>query len=188
VFLPRGIFAREGVDFLFRLSLRAHEAERTGSGAAWPGGKMRKISIALMLILWGAAGAAYSEEQSGSAGAAQPEQPSGAVGANKAGEPSGAAGAQAEPHSGAAGAAHADPAYAQKLAVAVRARVPTNAKVGAGAASCSFQVTANGSVSGISCKGSSPAHSQLLQKAIAATKAPPPPGGSFSANQSVVFH
>jgi hypothetical protein len=149
---------------------------------------MRKISIALMLILWGAAGAAYSEEQRGSAGAAHPEQPSGADGANKAGEPPGAAGIQAEPHSGAADAAHADPAYAQKLAIAVRAHVPTNAKVGAGAASCSFQVTANGSVSGISCKGSSPAHSQLLQKAIAATKAPPPPGGSFSANQSVVFH
>ena len=176
---------------------------------------MRKISIAFMMVLWGAASTAYAEEQTGAAGAAQPEkpsgaaagpaqaeQPAGAVGASQsqAKEPSGAAGAHAEQHPGAegaahgerrpgaAGAAHADPAYALKLAAAVRAHVPSSAKVGAGTASCMFQVTANGSMSGISCKGSSPAHSQLLQRAIASTKAPPPPGGSFSANQSVVFH
>ncbi len=174
---------------------------------------MRKISIACMMVLWSAASATYAEEQTGAAGAAQPdkpsgaaagavqaEQPAGAVGASQAKEPSGAAAshaeqhpgpegaAQAERHSGAAGAAHADPAYALKLAAAVRAHVPSSAKVGAGTASCIFQVTANGSMSGISCKGSSPAHSQLLQRAIASTKAPPPPGGSFSANQSVVFH
>jgi hypothetical protein len=174
---------------------------------------MRKISIALMMVLWGAASAACAEEQTGAAGAVQPEmpsgaatgavqaeQPAGAVGAPQAKEPSGAPGAHAEQHpgpegaaqagrhSGAAGAAHADPAYALKLAAAVRAHVPSSAKVGAGTASCIFQVTANGSMSGISCKGSSPAHSQLLQRAIASTKAPPPPGGSFSANQSVVFH
>ncbi len=174
---------------------------------------MRKISIAFMMVLWSAASAACAEEQTGAAGAVQPEkpsgaatgavqaeQPAGAVGAPQAKEPSGAPGAHAEQHpgpegaaqagrhSGAAGAAHADPAYALKLAAAVRAHVPSSAKVGAGTAFCVFQVTANGSMSGISCKGSSPAHSQLLQRAIASTKAPPPPGGSFSANQSVVFH
>ena len=160
---------------------------------------MRKIAIALTMLLWGAAGAAYAEEPAGAAGAAQAEQPSGAAHANPAPEPSGAAAgakagqhpegaAQAKPRPSAAGAAHADPAYAQKLAVAVRAHVPTLARVGAGSASCSFHVTASGSTSRINCRGSSAAHSQLLQKAIAATRAPPPPGGSFSANQSVVFH
>ena len=162
---------------------------------------MRNISIVLMLVLLGAAGAAFAEEQAGSAGAAQPGQPSGAAGPAQAQEPSGTATATpAEQHPAAAGAgyteqkagagraAHADPNYALKLAAAVRAHVPSGAKVSAGSASCSFQVTATGSMSGISCKGSSPAHSQLLQRAIAATKAPPPPGGSFSANQSVVFH
>ena|SRR5208283_1881754 len=174
---------------------------------------MRKISLAFMMVLWGAASAAYAEEQTGAAGAGQPEKPSGAaagaaqaehpagaVGAPQAKEPPGAAGSHAEQHPGpegaaqgerrsrAASAAHTDPAYALKLAAAVRAHVPSSAKVGAGTASCIFQVTANGSMSGISCKGSSPAHSQLLQRAIASTKAPPPPGGSFSANQSVVFH
>ena len=150
------------------------------------------------MILCGAASAAHAEEQTGAAGAAPPGTPS-AAGATEAQQPPGAAaGAHAEQPASPAGAAqakeraaaaaHADPAYALKLAAAVRAHVPGNAKVGVGSASCKFQVTASGSMSGISCKGSSPAHSQLLQKAIAATKAPPPPGGSFSANQSVVFH
>ncbi|MGA9601626.1 MAG: hypothetical protein WBS22_15495 [Methylocystis sp.] len=149
---------------------------------------MRKISIAFMMVLWSAASAACAEEQTGAAGAAQPEKPSGAPGAHAEQHPGPEGAAQAGRHSGAAGAAHADPAYALKLAAAVRAHVPSSAKVGAGTASCIFQVTANGSMSSISCKGSSPAHSQLLQRAIASTKAPPPPGGSFSANQSVVFH
>jgi len=166
---------------------------------------MRKSSIAFVfaMAVLGAANPACAEEPTGAAGATQTEQPSGAAGANQATEPSGAApgakaqqpsgpaagAAHAEPHSGPASAtAHADPAYMQRLAAAVRAHVPTNAKVGAGTASCSFRVTANGSMSGIACRGSSPGHSQLLQRAIASTKAPPPPGGSFFANQSVVFH
>jgi hypothetical protein len=150
---------------------------------------MRKISIALMAAFLGVAGAVQAEEQSGAAGASQAEQPSGAPGPAQTGEHSGTAGAtHTGEQSAAPNAVHADPAYAQKLAAAVRSHVPTNANVGAGRASCSFQVTGNGSVSGINCKGSSPAHSQLLQRAIAATKAPAPPGGSFSASQSAVFH
>jgi len=163
---------------------------------------MRKISIAFRMVLCGAfIYAAHAEEPSGAAGAAQAQQPS-AAGATDTQQPSGAAGgAHPEQHPGPKGAgqadqrptapaaAHAaDPAYMLKLAAAVRAHVPANAKVGAGKASCSFLVTANGSTSGINCKGSSPAHSQLLQRAILSTKAPPPPGGSFSASQSVVFH
>jgi hypothetical protein len=164
---------------------------------------MRKISIALTIALLGASSAAYAEEPAGAAGAAQAEQPpgGGAAGATHAEpqpagggaasgpQPSSPAAAHAEKHTGPANAAaHADPAYALKLAAAVRAHVPSNAKVGAGTASCRFLVTANGSTSGIACQGSSPVHSQLLQKAISSTKAPPPPGGSFSASQSVVFH
>ncbi|ARN80771.1 hypothetical protein [Methylocystis bryophila] len=160
---------------------------------------MRPISIVLMLAFLGVAGAASAEEQSAGANKAQAEQPSGAGEAARGEQPSTPpAAAQAEPPAKAPAAAQpkerpavvtrSDPAYAQKLAAALRVHVPTNPKVGAGTASCRFQVTANGAISGINCKGSSPAHSQLLQKAVAATKAPPPPGGSFSANQSVVFH
>ena len=156
---------------------------------------MRKISIGLILVLFGASGAAYAEEQSGATGAVPTQDAPAATTAAPANKHPAAAGAAAtEQKAGAAAAAHAearphaDPGYRIKLAAAVRAHVPTNASVGAGSASCSFQVTASGLTSGIACKGSSPAHSQLLQKAIAATKAPPPPGGSFSANQSVVFH
>ncbi len=159
---------------------------------------MRNISIALIISLM-AAGAAYAEEQSGSPPPAQPEtQPASAAAAVPATSEKAQAAAprqlkkRAKPTAtgspSATGPSRADPAYAQKLASAVRAHVPSTTNVGPGSASCNFQVTANGAMSGISCKGSSPAHSRVLQKAIASTKAPPPPGGSFSANQSIVFH
>jgi len=156
---------------------------------------MRKISIALIMALFGAGSVAYAEEQTGAAGTGQAQEAPAATSAAPAEKhPAAAGAATTEQKAGVAAAAHAeprphaDPAYMLKLAAAVRAHVPTNASVGAGNASCRFLVTASGVTSGIACTGSSPAHSQLLQKAIAATKAPPPPGGSFSANQSVVFH
>ncbi len=154
---------------------------------------MRNFSIPLMVLLCAAAGAAYAEEPAGAAGDAQTQPPPAAAEAPQSSAPAPAAAApapaaHAETPPRAPGGTAVNSAYAQKLAVAVRAHVPANATVGSGTASCSFQVTASGATSGIACKGSSPAHSQLLQKAIAATKAPPPPGGSFSANQAVVFH
>ncbi|MFY9658146.1 MAG: hypothetical protein WAK01_16465 [Methylocystis sp.] len=156
---------------------------------------MRKISVALIVVFFCVGSVAYAEEQTGAAGSGQAQEaPAAASAAPAEKHPAAAGPAATEQKAGVAAAAHAeqpphaDPAYMMKLAAAVRAHVPANASVGAGNASCRFLVTASGVTSGIACKGSSPAHSQLLQKAIAATKAPLPPGGSFSAYQSVVFH
>jgi periplasmic protein TonB len=79
-------------------------------------------------------------------------------------------------------------AYGAMLAAAIRRHVPSTSSLGEGSASCSFHVMSGGGMAGISCSGSSSAHSALLQRAIAATHAPPPPGGSFFASQGVHFH
>ncbi len=79
-------------------------------------------------------------------------------------------------------------AYGAMLAAAIRRHVPSSSSLGEGSASCSFHVSAGGGMTGISCSGSSGAHAGLLQRAIASTHAPAPPGGGFFASQSVHFH
>ncbi len=79
-------------------------------------------------------------------------------------------------------------AYGAMLAAAIRRHVPSSSSLGEGSASCSFHVTSGGGMSGISCSGSTTAHAGLLQRAIASTHAPAPPGGGFFASQGVHFH
>jgi protein TonB len=78
--------------------------------------------------------------------------------------------------------------YKALLAAAIRRHVPSSSSLGEGSASCSFHVSSGGGMTGINCSGSSGAHASLLRSAIAATHAPPPPGGGFHAVQSVHFH
>jgi protein TonB len=78
-------------------------------------------------------------------------------------------------------------AYGALLAAAIRRHVPATSSLGEGTASCSFHVTSGGGMTGISCSGSTPGHAALLQRAIAAVHAPPPPGGAFFASQPVHF-
>ncbi len=78
--------------------------------------------------------------------------------------------------------------YMGLLAAAIRRHIPQFSTLGPGTASCSFHVTAGGSIGGISCSGSSSTHTAMLRSAIAATHAPPPPGGGLSTSQSVRFH
>jgi len=84
------------------------------------------------------------------------------------------------------GLSHAS--YAALLSAAIRRHVPSSTALGPGAATCSFHVSGGGGMTGISCSGSSPAHASLLRMAIASVQAPPPPGGGFSAVQTVNFH
>jgi len=78
--------------------------------------------------------------------------------------------------------------YAGLLAAAIARHVPSVSSLGPGTASCTFHVGPSGGMGGVSCSGSSSSHASLLRSAIYATRAPPPPGGSFSASQTVHFH
>jgi len=78
--------------------------------------------------------------------------------------------------------------YEALLSAAIRRHVPSSTALGPGSATCGFHVSMGGGMTGVSCSGSSAAHASLLRMAIASVQAPPPPGGGFSAVQTVNFH
>lgn len=79
--------------------------------------------------------------------------------------------------------------YMGLLAAAIHRHVPSVSSLGPGNATCHFSVTGGGSISGVSCSGSTGSHMALLRSAISATRPPgPPPGGGFATSQSVNFH
>lgn len=86
------------------------------------------------------------------------------------------------------GAGMSRAAYGALLAAAIRRHAPGATSLGEGTASCTFHVTADGGISGISASGSTPAHAALARRIMASVHAPPPPGGGFFASQAFHFH
>lgn len=79
-------------------------------------------------------------------------------------------------------------AYARKVAAEIRRHSPEDARVH-GNLSVRFTIGASGRV--VSHKiisASDPALGSEVDKILASVHAPPPPGGSFTANQLFVFH
>jgi len=77
--------------------------------------------------------------------------------------------------------------YAQRVAAQIRSHSPSKTVLGPGTASVRFRVSGQGAVTLVSASGSSPAHAALGKKIVSSIKAPPPPGGSFVANQEFNF-
>lgn len=79
-------------------------------------------------------------------------------------------------------------AYARKVAAEIRRRSPEETRLH-GNLSVRFTIGASGRV--VSHKiisASDPALGSEVEKILASVHAPPPPGGSFTANQLFVFH
>ncbi|MGA8171821.1 MAG: TonB C-terminal domain-containing protein [Methylocystis sp.] len=86
------------------------------------------------------------------------------------------------------GGATAQKAYARKVAAEIRRHSPATTSLH-GNVSVRFTIGASGRVVSHTVVGASdPALSSQVNKILASVQAPPPPGGSFSANQLFVFH
>ncbi|MBI1868049.1 MAG: hypothetical protein HYS06_07125 [Methylocystis sp.] len=91
------------------------------------------------------------------------------------------------PEGRAQGAGMSQSAYGALLAAAIRRHAP-GGSFGEGTAFCTFHVTADGHISGISASGSAPAYAALARRILASVHAPPPPGGGLFASQRFTFH
>jgi hypothetical protein len=79
--------------------------------------------------------------------------------------------------------------YGMDLARRIRARAPGATGAGAGAATARFHIDASGAIDALRViSASTPAHADALRGMLLGLRAPPPPGGSFDAVQTIRFH
>jgi len=135
--------------------------------------KMKVTAYVFAVMLF--AGAAYAKESDEASAAGN--KPSSAIGAHDKQSKAKAKESKADPK-----------AYARKVAAEIRRHSPEETSLH-GNLSVRFTIGASGRV--VSHKiisASDPALGSEVDKILASVHVPPPPGGSFTANQQFVFH